>query len=170
MDLSLISVIASAIGSAKELGKAALGVRDFNEMAPVIHQLNDHLLKAQDAMFRHNTELLTLQQEKFETTEELRKLKEALADRGRYTLFELSDRVFVYRMNVSPVGSHVGDPVSPQPQHDICQPCFDKGIKAVLKKHSRLGRVSLVCPHCEDLSWTGETEPFNTGSITKRLP
>src|SRR5471032_1850853 len=99
MDLSLIQAVATSLSLAKDLGKAALGIRDFNEIAPTISVLNDQLLKAQDALFKHNTQLLALQHEQFETTKELAKMKEALTEKGRYSLIALSLGVFVYRVN-----------------------------------------------------------------------
>jgi len=161
MDLSLITAIASAISSAKQLGQAAIGVRDFNEMAPVIAQLNDQLLKAQDAMFKHNSELLVLQQQQFETTEKLRKVEEALAQRGRYTLVELAEGIFVYRVNVAPIAGNVDNPVGTEPAHHVCQSCFDKGVKAVLQRTVNYGAVSLDCPICKGSFRTGGTEPFS---------
>lgn len=160
MDLSAVSAVVSAISASKDLAKAAIGVRDFNEMAPVIAQLNDQLLKAQDAMFKFNAQLMTLQQENFEATEELRKLKETLAERGRYSLIELSDRVFVYQVNVAPGAGEVGNPVGAQPLHHLCQPCFDKGVKSVLQKSSFYGSISLECSICEKKYSTGLTEPY----------
>jgi hypothetical protein len=161
MDLSIITAAVSALSAAKELGKAALGVRDFNEVAPVIAQLNDQLLKAQDALFRHNAELLSLQQEQFETAKKLREMEEALTQRGRYSLVELSRGHFAYRVNIAPVNSDVGNPVSAEPLHHVCQPCFDKGVKAVLQRHSFYGAISLDCPICGKGVSTGETEPFS---------
>ena len=45
-------------------------------------------------------------------------------------------------------------------QHYLCQPCFDKGIKAVLQKFGSFGSISLRCPICETCFDTGQTEPF----------
>lgn len=161
MDLAVISAAIGAISVAKELGKAALGVRDFNEMAPVIAQLNDQLLKAQDALFRHNAELLALQQEQFETAKKLREMEETLAQRGRYSLVEVSRGQFAYRVNVAVETSEVGNPGRAEPLHYVCQPCFDKGIKAVLQRENFYGAIYLDCPICETKVSVGETEPFN---------
>jgi hypothetical protein len=148
MDLSVITAAVGAISAAKELGKAALGVRDFNEVAPVIAQLNDQLLKAQDALFRHNAELLSLQQEQFETAKKLREMEEALAQRGRYSLVELSNGVFVYRVNVAPEAGALDKPSGAEPLHYVCQPCFDKGVKAVLIRRENDFTVFHNCPEC----------------------
>lgn len=148
MDLSAISAAVSAITVSKELAKAALGVRDFNEMAAVVAKLNEQLLKAQEGLFGHQAQLLALQQEHFETTEKLRKAEKALAERGRYALIELSPGNFAYSANITPVDSEVGNPVSTEPPHNVCQPCFDKGSKAVLRRTVFYGTEVWTCPVC----------------------
>jgi hypothetical protein len=160
MDMSLFTAAIGAVSAARELGKAALAVRDFNEVAPVIANLNDQLLKAQDALFQYSAHLLAMQQEQFETAEQLRKLKEALAQRGRYSLFAIADRTFVYRVNVTQERSEMEDPLGPEPLHYVCQPCFDKGVKSVLQKNRLYGSVFLECMVCDKRFYTGETEPF----------
>jgi hypothetical protein len=149
MDLSMISAAASAITVSKELAKAALGVRDFNEMAPVVAKLNEQLLKAQESLFGHQAQLLALQQEHFETTEKLRKVEKSLAERGRYTLIELSPGNLAYTANVAPVDGNAIDPARAEPQHHVCQPCFDKGNKAVLRRLVVWGTETWTCPLCE---------------------
>lgn len=150
MDFSMIGAATSAITASKELAKAAIGIRDFNEIAPKIAELNNQLLKAQDALFTHQAQLLTLQNEQFETAKELAKLKEALAQKGSYSLFELSAGVLVYRVNISPVEGHVSDPASTQPLHYVCQSCFDKGIKVVLKRVETWQAVGHYCSGCKE--------------------
>lgn len=169
MDFSMISAAASSITVAKELVKVVIGVRDFNEIAPVVAQLNDQLLKAQDALFSHQAQLLTLQQQHFEATEKLAKAEKALAERGRYALFALSDGVFVYRVNVPPVDSHAGDPIATEPQHYICQPCFDKGIKVVLKRIDNYRSISHYCSDCKQ-TYLEEKKPSGQAATNRTGP
>jgi hypothetical protein len=159
MDFSSISVAVSSLKTAKEIGQAALAFRDFNQTAGAITQINEQLLKAQDGLFAHNSQLMELQQKYFEATEELRKLKEALAERGRYSLFQLSQGVIVYRVNVTPQDSGATDPSAAQPMHYLCQPCFDKGIKSVLQKQSSFGIQTIDCSVCGTKFRTGEEIP-----------
>ncbi|WP_114240136.1 hypothetical protein [Dyella sp. C9] len=161
MDFSQISIAVGALKTAKEIGQAALAFKNFNETAGAIAQINEQLLKAQDGLFAHNSQLMELQQKYFEATEELRKLKEALAQRGRYSLFEISDRVFVYRVDGSPQNRGTGAPSSPEPLHYLCQPCFDKGAKSVLRKKNEWGVISLECPTCKEEFLTNDREPLN---------
>lgn len=150
MDISLLEGAFVSLNLAKEMGKAALGLRDFNEMAPALGRLNDQLLKAQDALFAHNAQLLALQNEKFETAKQLAELKEALAQKGRYSLVELSLGIFVYRANFTPVDGHVSDPVSAQPIHYLCCACFDKGVKVVLRRVEYAHAVTHCCSGCKE--------------------
>ena len=150
MDFSMISAAASAISVSKELARAAVGLRDFNEIAPKLSELNAQLLKAQDALFAHNSQLLALQQQHFETAEKLRKAEKALAERGRYSLVELGTGKFAYRLNVAPQGSDMVDPLRTEPVHHVCQACFDKGVKTVLQRISYpYGGSSLTCFTCK---------------------
>lgn len=158
MDFSLLSVIATSLTTARELGKTAIGLRDFNQIAAAMSQINDQLLKAQDSLFSHNTQLHALQQDNFGMANRLRELEEKLAERGRYTLVEISDRTFVLQSN-SPIVAGDQIPHGSEPLHYICQPCMAKGIKSVLQKYSFYGSISLECPVCKERFSTGKTEP-----------
>ena len=150
MDLSLIGAANSAIVAAREIGKAAIGLRDFNQLSAVVAQLNDQILKAQDSLFAHNTQLMALQQEVIEAREKLRKMEETVAQRRRYTLFELSDGVFVYRVNISPEGGAASDPCSAEPIHYVCQPCLDtKDVRVVLVRSGTQLCITHICPQCK---------------------
>ncbi|WP_155773602.1 hypothetical protein [Burkholderia territorii] len=142
--MSLISTAAASISLAKEIGKAAMGLRDFNAMAAKISDMNAALLTAQDSLFQHNAQLLTLQQELFQLRLELDAANAALSEKGRYELFEVSKGAFVYKSK--------GE--SPdEPTHYVCQPCFDtERQKVVLKFHPefQFHVASWNCPRCKN--------------------
>jgi hypothetical protein len=150
LDPTLLSGAMSALSIAKELGKAAIGVRDFNEVAPIISKLNDQLLNAQESLFKINAQVFALQQENFESAKKLREMEETVAERKRYAYFELSPGIIVYRANITPVESQVGEPSSAEPLHYLCQPCFDSGVKAVLMRHTNYPNgIYHRCPICK---------------------
>jgi hypothetical protein len=159
MDFSTISAAASSISIAKDLLRAVVGIRDFNEIALAVSKLNDQLLNAQDSLFKHQTQLLALQEQHFETTQKLRKAEEALAERGRYSLFALSEGVMVYRVNLTPMDGQVGDPVTTEPLHYVCQPCFDKGIKVVLQRIDHSLSTTHFCSNCRQ-NYLETTKPY----------
>lgn len=152
MDYALISTAFTALSHAKQLGEAMVGVRDFNKVASTVADINGQLLKAQESLFTHNAQLGELQAKYYEACEELRKLKETLAERGRYQLFQLSPGVFVYRASEAPS----------ELQHFLCQPCFDSGKKAVLQKNRKYGTITIDCPLCK--------QEFRTGEVVERPP
>jgi hypothetical protein len=161
MDFSLIKAAVTSIGAAKELGQAMVGVRDFNMVAGTVAQINEQLLKAQDALFTHNANLSELQQENFELREQLRAIKELVAQRGRYSLFEITKGSFVYRAYATQRVGHDGNPVPAEPEHYICQACFDGGIKVVLQRSTFYGSVKLCCSRCKAEYAAGEAVPYD---------
>lgn len=150
MDFGAITGAITAISAAKDLARAALTVRDANALAVAVSQMNDQLLKAQESLFTHNAALLQLQNQHFETSEELRKLKEAVRERGSYSLVEITHGSFAYRVNVTPEQGGASEPGSAQPPHYVCQPCFDSGVKAVLgRTESDTWGIREICPVCK---------------------
>lgn len=155
MDISLVTGAVTAIKAARQIGSAALKVRDFNQFAGMIAEINEQLLKAQESLFEHNANMMDLQQKFFEACEELRKLQKAAAEHDRYSLHEVSPRVFVYRAN-APDGAE-----NAAPMHYLCQPCFDKGIKSVLQNYDQWGTVYLHCTICDAKYDSGIRVPYN---------
>lgn len=152
MDMTAIASLTSAISAAREIAQGAIGIRDATLVNEVTSRLVQKLLDAQNALLAHNAALLQLQNEHFEAREELRKLQEAASERGRYALVEVSPGQFAYRVNIAPEQSGAGEPGGAEPMHYVCQPCLDKGIKAVLNsgvhKFSTGFRKAWICPVC----------------------
>lgn len=125
---SVLSGISSAIGIIKSIRSSGLSEVPIATFL----QLGDQLIDAQIA-------ILALQKEILEKTEELRKLRESISEKEKYSLVETvpGSGNFAYARNVSPVESHSRTPVMTEPFHYICQSCFDKGIKSVLQRQFR---------------------------------
>ncbi|MNM21179.1 hypothetical protein D3C81_315370 [compost metagenome] len=156
MDLASIGTAFTAIDLIRKGLSAAIDVRDFNQAAAELSKLNEALLSAQTALLAQNGALFDLQREKFETAEKLRKLEEALAERGRYSLVEVTTGGFAYRVNLAPQQGGASEPGSTEPVHYICQPCFDTGKKVILQKHESMGSVFIRCHVCDLRVDTGE--------------
>ena len=139
MDFGLISAAAASITAAVDIGRAAAGLRDGTLIAAEVAKINDQLLQAQQALFRHNADLLSLQQEHFEAIQKLRKAEAALAERGNYSLFEVGQGNWAYRGNAA---AEQGGTF-----HFLCQPCFDNGRKSVLAYSDRSGMLD--CSVCK---------------------
>lgn len=152
MDFSVIAAAVSSINGAIDLGKNALGLSNAAEAKKVVVAMNEKLFDAQQRLFELSSTLNTLQQEKFQSAQELRELKEALAERGRYTLVAISDGQFAYRVNPTPALGGTGDPGLTEPDHYVCQKCFDGPgkDKVVLQRRGMLGGGRyLECPGCK---------------------
>ena len=158
MDISLITGAVSSIKQAADIGKTLLNIRDSSMVSQEVLKIQELLLKAQESLFSLSAQLIALQQENFNTTEELRKCKEALAERGRYSLFKLSDEFLAYRVNLSPENANTSG--APEPLHYVCQPCFDKGVKSVL----HVGKYSALCPICKVSGHIASRPPINAGN------
>lgn len=149
MDFSLISAAVNSLRLAKDIGSAAVELRDFNQMAGEFAKMNGELLKAQDALFAHNASLLELHGKYADACDELRKMKDALNERGRYALFEIGAGKFAYRLKVGGAGEAVAVPGADEPMHYLCQPCFDAGRKMVLRLYPNAADgPGAECPQC----------------------
>ena len=149
MDFSLISAAVNSLRLAKDIGSSAIELRDFNQLAGEMAKMNGELLKAQDALFAHQTTLLEMHGKYADACNELRELKDALNERGRYALFEIGAGKFAYRLKVGGAGEPSVVPGANEPMHYLCQPCFDDGRKMVLQLYSDAADgPGAMCPHC----------------------
>jgi hypothetical protein len=148
MDLSLVGAAVTALNGARTLGKAAVEIRDFSKLATVVSEMNEKLLEAQDKLFAHNTQLLQLQGEYFETAKKLRDAEEALAKRARYTLVAIGDGAFVYRSNPVPPQSGSPEPIIAEPEHFVCQPCYDAPVSRLVVLQPLGDHGNLTCTVC----------------------
>ncbi len=156
MDFSLISSAVTAINGAIDLGKGALSIRDEAKAMDIVRAMNEKLLDAQQRLFELGAAINALQHENFQAAQELREVREALAERVRYSLVELSAGQFTYRVNPSPALGGSLDPASTQPDHYICQKCFDGPTKekVILQRRFRPGGSSSYwhCAGCK-MGW-----------------
>ena len=159
MDFGLISSAVSSLVAAKDIGAAMIGVRDGNLVAGTIAQMNEQILKAQEALLTHSLQMSELQQRHFEALEKLRTMEKLVADRGRYALTELEPGSFAYRSLV-PERTNDGDHAVPEPTHYVCQPCFDQDLKVVLQRQDTYGKITLRCSACRTDYPTGERVPY----------
>lgn len=154
MDLSLIGAATAALSAARDIGKSAIGIRDFNQVAAAIAQVNDQLLKAQDSLFTHQSQLLAIQQELFglkdtlrqkesaliEAQDEIAKLKQKKLNLDSYERVRHAGGAWVYRRkDVSP--DNEDEPV-------YCDNCFEQEQLSVLQPGTGENRTRLVCQRC----------------------
>jgi hypothetical protein len=147
MDWSAISGITASISAARDIAKGMSAARDSALINEKSAALMEQLLKAQEGLLAHNATLLQLQADLSKMQKENLDLKEALDERGKYTLVEIGSGFFALRSNGSSNHSvGASDPSIHEAAHYICQPCFSKGIKSVLQRRTRA--IGLECTCC----------------------
>lgn len=121
---SAISLTSGLLGAAK----TAIAARDEAKAQQAIADVQMKLLDV-------STAALSLIQTNISLTDEIRLLKDEnkqlqmkASEREGYTLSEISSGVYAYKSKPSEEGT---DP----PLHYMCQPCYDKGVKSVLRLH-----------------------------------
>lgn len=149
MDFTLISGLVGSLKATYDLGNAAIGVRDANKLLETVVEMNGKLFDAQQRLFAISGEAMALQQQLVEAQQKNLELETALQERGRYTLFETAKGHFALKSKVE--ASSAEGPVDAEPVHYVCQPCFHKGIKAVLQRNHYMGIPGgLDCPSCKN--------------------
>lgn len=155
MDLSLIGAATAALSAARDIGKSAIGIRDFNQVAVAIAQLNDQLLKAQDSLFSHQTQLLTMQQEVFGLRDTLRQKESALVE-AQDKIAKLKQKKL--ELNQHERFLHAGGgwayrrkDASPDNEDEpaYCANCFEQEQLSVLQPGTGPNRTHLVCHRCD---------------------
>lgn len=156
MDIVSLTTAMNSLKLAKDAVNAALSVRDFNAVATTLSGVNDQLLKAQDGLFIYSARLSELQEELSRAKDELRELKRVQAEHDKYTLFQISDGVFVYKSKAVPETIEGGSG-SVEPGHYVCQRCFDQRppIKVVLQQSGIYGQITIDCSNCGGKYATG---------------
>lgn len=147
MDFTALAAIAGNLSTAIDIGKAAIDLRDAGKLSSVVAEMNNKLLEAQQRLFVLSSEAFALQQELGNAQQENLKLKAALEERGRYVLAEIGKGQFAYK---SKVESAEDGRDSTEPEHYICQPCFDVGRKVTLRYfNSHTFGESWTCSVCK---------------------
>jgi cell division protein FtsB len=114
----------SALSSALGLAKTAIEARDEAKLDAALADINTKHLALSMAGLQLAEALSACQAAKSELERENRDLHSKIADRKRYLLHELAPGQIAYRS--APDGE------SAEPEHYLCQVCYDKGVKSVL--------------------------------------
>jgi hypothetical protein len=141
MDISAVSSGFSALQGLLGIAKNIVEVRDLTKLASIQVELQQRILDVQGAMLDMQEKLAAKSEALDALKAHTAKLENATRDRERYALHEISPGAFVYRRRdgVPP----------PEPMHYLCQPCLDKGVKAVLQLMvSGLHGKIQNCPVC----------------------
>lgn len=140
MDISAISSAGQAFAAMRQIISAAIDVRDATRLATLKADLLAKLVEAQTATLELVEKLAASERAKLALEARLREIEEAERHRERYLLHDVGRGAFVYRLR---------DGVEPaEPTHYLCQPCYDKGVKAVLEHNDSVVGPTETCPVC----------------------
>jgi len=125
-----------------ELAKVAIDARDDAKAKGAIADLQSKLFDATSAALAMAEKASALQTALSEAQREKGEIEAKLSDRASYALHEIRPGAFVYAAKAG------GDGAADRPAHYLCQPCYDKGIKAILRfAPARPGANALyLCP------------------------
>lgn len=140
----MVEITAALTGAraAFELIKAAVAARDDAKLQAALADMGARLTDAILSALASAEKAAALQAALSAAEREKAEAHAKLLDRAQYTLHEIRPGAFVYRSQPVDGGSH-------PPQHYLCQPCYDGGVKAVLR-HVDGGdgfAHKLECPH-----------------------
>lgn len=143
-----IGAALAAAGATLNLARAGLEARDEAKIKAAISDMGARLAAANSAALLLSEQARLLSAKLAEVEAELRDAKQRIAERERYVLHEIATGRFVYRF--VPEGGNQTEVQWKIPVHYLCQACFDKGIKAVLRllphgDEDVIGRL-LSCP------------------------
>lgn len=138
-----VSLIISSLGAAKDMAGALIGERDRQKAAVIEANLTEKILQAQAQLAQVLAAVIDKDAAIRVLTERVRELEAAQNERARYQLAKLGvvGDFFAYRLRPASELSERAD----EPEHFLCQPCFDAGKKSVL----RVRKYQADCPVCK---------------------
>lgn len=153
MEISAITGAVTAFNAMRQIASAMIDVRDSNKLAGLQAELLKEITNAQQALIISHERSMTYLEERDALKARVVTLEKKAAERERYVLHEIRAGAFVYKLAR-------GVSVS-RPAHYLCQPCYDKGIKAVLERMDLhlIGPVQ-VCPVCDRQISLGDVPPL----------
>lgn len=114
-----ISTFKAALG----IAQVALAARDEAKVKEALQDMSERLFSLSQAALAMAEKNMALQASLAEVNAKHAQVEAKLAERGSYELAEASSGVFAYKSLDSSKAPHY-----------LCQPCYDKGIKTVLRR------------------------------------
>lgn len=139
-----INALISSLSSISNIGKALIDERDRQKLASLQIELTNKIIEAQSQLSQVLGTVIEQQRLIPILEQKIRQLEAGEAEKARYQLIKLgtSREFFVYALRSDPESLKSND----EPQHYLCQPCFDAGKKAVLHGN---GEGYWKCPICD---------------------
>lgn len=151
-DLSAISALMTSVKAASEITRSFSDLKSQAEIQNKVIELQLVIMRAQESALDAQTELNT-------SYDQVRRLKEKINDleqwgqfASRYTLVEISPKIFVRSLKQ--------DLTSEQPSHWLCPNCFADKKESIIQLESEShGLSKFLCPRCSFKFTTGTWSP-----------
>lgn len=144
--LAETSALLASLATIKDLGSALFRERDQQKQATIQIDLTDKVIQAQAQLSQVLAAVIDKDQMIQTLRDQVRTLEQAHNERDRYALHRFGDGsegdYFVYKLRAPADLKERAD----EPEHFVCQTCFDTGKKSVLV-HNREGYW--FCHLCE---------------------
>lgn len=124
-----ITMALTAVRGALDVARGALDARDDARVKAALSDMAGRLFDANLAALSVADRAQSLASKLADAAAELRELKDRQAEIEKYVLKECAHGCFVY----APKPSTVALEGRTIPRHYLCQNCFDRGIKSVLR-------------------------------------
>lgn len=123
------------------IAKVALDARDEAKLRSALTDLTLKLNDVSISALASTERAMALQNTIRDLEDEARRLKLEATERERYALTEIRPGALAYK------SKHV-DGRQDEPTHYLCQPCYDKGVKAMLRYTAPVqgGEGKWLCP------------------------
>lgn len=142
VDLVAIQGAIGSIKAAKDIAKAAIGLRDAALLQSKVIELNEAILSAQSSAVDAMAEQSEMLQRVRELEQKIARLETWEAEKQRYKLEALPPGTHVYTLK-----SEMADG---EPPHHICQTCYQRGKKSILNQgETHSGTYHLRCNECD---------------------
>lgn len=108
------------------IARGALDARDDAKVREALTEMQQRLLDAMSGALDMASKAAAFQEAAREAQDELRVLKAKAEERDAYTLAEIRSGAYAYARKNPDGGDHHKAPY-------FCQPCYDNGVKAILR-------------------------------------
>jgi hypothetical protein len=142
VDMAAIASAASALKTAIDIGRTALGLRDTASIRTKVTEMQGEISSALASAIAAQQDQIAILKHVGELEKEIADLKTWEAEKRRYSLRELPPGVFVRALKPEMAGG--------EPPHFICETCFQRGKKRILNSdEERNGIYHLKCHECD---------------------
>lgn len=160
VDLLAIKGAIDGLNSARNVAKAAIGLRDAALLQDKVIELNDMILTAQSSALDAQADQLAMAKRIDDLERHIAQVKAWETEKKRYQLTDFGGGTFAYLLKPEMSGG--------EPAHRICATCYQQGQKSILQFQSKngYGQDRYHCPACDkDCEFGARSDPF-TGRLS----